>query len=95
MTGRVLVGELGPDEFVLMGFDTKFQFRPRLGSGYSSAEFISVEEGTFENGEWKKIRNWNGDEVYHSTLTPEGVILKIKLQGLKADQFDTKPNFER
>jgi hypothetical protein len=95
MTGRVLIGELGPDEFVLIGFDTKFQFRPRLGSGFSSAEFISVEEGTYENGEWKKIRNWNGDEVYHSTLNPEGVILKIKLQGLKANQFDTKPNFER
>jgi hypothetical protein len=27
MTGRVLAGELGPDEFVLIGFDTKFQFR--------------------------------------------------------------------
>ncbi|GAA4469569.1 GH35 family beta-galactosidase GalD [Nibrella saemangeumensis] len=95
MTGRVLVGETGPDEFVLIGFDTKFQFRPRLGSGFSSAEFISVEEGTFENGTWKKIRNWNGDEVYHSTLTPEGVILKVKLRGLQSDKLDTKPNFER
>ncbi|GAA4410059.1 GH35 family beta-galactosidase GalD [Nibrella viscosa] len=95
MTGRVLVGETGPDEFILIGFDTKFQFRPKLGSGFSSAEFISVEEGTFENGTWKKIRNWNGDEVYHSTLTPEGVILKVKLRGLQSDKLDTKPNFER
>lgn len=95
MTGRVLVGELAPDEFILLGFDTRFQFRPRLGSGFSTAELISVEEGTFENGIWKKIRNWNGDEVYHSTLTPEGVILKIKLKGLQSDKFDTKPNFER
>jgi hypothetical protein len=54
-----------------------------------------VEEGTFENGEWQKIRNWNGDEVYHSTLTPEGVILKIKLSGLKSDEMDITPNFER
>jgi hypothetical protein len=95
MTGRVLVGELAPDEFMLIGFDTKFQFRPKLGSGFSTAEFISVEEGTYENGVWKKIRNWNGDEVYHSTLTPEGVILKIKLKGLQSDKFDTRPNFER
>jgi hypothetical protein len=95
MTGRVLVGELGPDEFVLIGFDTRFQFRPKQGSGYATSEFISVEEGTFENGEWQKIRNWNGDEVYHSTLTPEGVILKIKLSGLKSDEMDITPNFER
>jgi hypothetical protein len=95
MTGRVLVGELAPDEFMLIGFDTKFQFRPKLGSGFSTAEFISVEEGTYENEVWKKIRNWNGDEVYHSTLTPEGVILKIKLKGLQSDKFDTRPNFER
>ncbi|MDQ3290369.1 MAG: DUF5597 domain-containing protein, partial [Bacteroidota bacterium] len=95
MTGRVLVGELNPDEFILMGFDTKFQFRPKLGSGFSTAEFISVEEGTYVDGVWQKIRNWNGDEVYHSTLTPEGVILKIKLKGLQSDKFDTKPNFER
>ncbi len=95
MTGRVLVGELGPDEFILLGFDTKFQFRPKLGSGFSTAEFISVEEGTYKNGVWQKTHNWNGDEVYHSTLTPEGVILKIKLKGLQSDKFDTKPNFER
>ncbi len=95
MTGRVLVVELGADEFLLIGFDTKFQFRPKLGSGFSTAELISVEEGTYQDGSWKKIRSWNGDEVYHSTLTPEGVILKIKLKGLQSDQVDTKPNFER
>ncbi|QMU30881.1 DUF5597 domain-containing protein [Adhaeribacter radiodurans] len=95
MTGRVLIGELNPNEFILMGFDTKFQFRPKLGSGFSTAEFIAVEEGTYVDSVWQKIRNWNGDEVYHSTLTPEGVILKVKLKGLQSDKFDTKPNFER
>ncbi|MCF0070149.1 DUF5597 domain-containing protein [Dyadobacter sp. CY261] len=94
-TGRVLVGETAPDEFYLMGFDAKFQFRPRLGSGFSASELIYVEEGTFEQGVWKRRRIWNGDEVYHSTLTPDGVILKVKLRGLQSDQYNTKPNFEQ
>jgi beta-galactosidase GanA len=80
LTGRVLVGQLGPDEYLLAGFDARFQFRPRYGSGYATAEFISVEEGYYANGEWVRKRTWNGDEVYHSTLTPEGVILRIKLR---------------
>lgn len=94
LTGRILVGETAADEFYLIGFDTKFQFRPKRGSRFSTAEFIFVEEGTFENGIWKQIRIWNGDEVYHSTLTPEGVILKIKLRGLQSEKsMDTTPNF--
>lgn len=80
LTGRVLVGQLGPDEYLLAGFDARFQFRPRYGTGYAAAEFISVEEGYYAKGEWVRKRIWNGDEVYHSTLTPEGVILKIKLR---------------
>nr|WP_295931750.1 DUF5597 domain-containing protein [uncultured Dyadobacter sp.] len=95
LTGRVLVAETAPDEFYLMGFDTKFQFRPRLGSVFSASELIAVEEGTFENGQWKRRRIWNGDEVYHSTLTPDGVILKVRLRGLQSDQYNTKPNFEQ
>ena len=95
LTGRVLIAEAAPDEFYLIGFDAKFQFRPKLGSGFSSAEFIYVQEGTFVNGEWKQTRIWNGDEVYHSTLTPDGVILKVKLRGLQSDQMNITPNFEK
>ena len=93
LTGRMLIAETAPDEFYLMGFDTKFQFRPKLGSGFSTAEFITMEEGTFKDGKWQQTRIWNGDEVYHSTLTPDGVILKIKLRGLQSDKMDVTPNF--
>ncbi|CAG4990083.1 hypothetical protein DYBT9275_00448 [Dyadobacter sp. CECT 9275] len=95
LTGRVLIAEIAPDEFYLIGFDAKFQFRPKLGSGFSSAEFIYMQEGTFVEGEWKQTRIWNGDEVYHSTLTPDGVILKVKLRGLQSDQMNITPNFEK
>jgi hypothetical protein len=50
---RVLVGELGPDEFLIMGFNASVDFRPTVGSGFTAAQFLQVEEGVYENGVWK------------------------------------------
>jgi hypothetical protein len=95
LTGRALIGQLGPDEFLVMGFDTRFQFRPRYGSGYSSAEYLVIEEGYYDQGKWVRKRIWNGDEAYHSTLTPEGEILRIRLRKTKkANTGPVKANFE-
>lgn len=94
-SGRALVAQLAANEFLLMGFDAKFQFRPTYGSGAQSAELILVEEGYYDKGNWVRKRLWNGDEVYHSTLVPEGVILKIKLRPAgKAFSGEMKANFE-
>ena len=90
-----MIGQLAEDEFLIIGFDTKFQFKPKYGSGFSTAEFIIVEEGYYEKGKWIQTRIWNGDEVWHSTLTPEGVILKIKLRKTKKNAGAAlKANFE-
>lgn len=95
LTGRALIGQLAEDEFLIIGFDTKFQFKPAYGSGYGAAEFVVVEEGFYKDGQWIQTRIWNGDEVWHSTLTPEGVILKIKLRKTKkAAGGPSKANFE-
>jgi hypothetical protein len=83
LTGRALVGQLGEDEFLILGFDTRFQFRPKRSSGYPTAEIISIEEGSYTDGKWIRKRIWNGDEAYWSTLTQEGNILKIRLQKIK------------
>ena len=50
---RVLVGELGPDEFLIMGFNAAVDIRPTVGSGFTAAQFLQVEEGVYENGVWK------------------------------------------
>ena len=85
MTGRALIGQLGENEFLIIGFDTRFQFRPQYGSGYAAAEYLMIEEGYYdEKGQWVRKRIWNGDEAYHSTLTPEGNILRIRLRKVKA-----------
>lgn len=95
LSGRALIGQLAEDEFLIIGFDAKFQFKPRYGSGYGSAELILVEEGYYKDGQWIQTRIWNGDEVWHSTLTPEGVILKIKLRKTKKPAGSAlKANFE-
>ena len=94
-TGRALIGQLGDDEFLITGFDARFQFRPRYGSGYSSSEYLLIEEGYYEKGQWIRKRIWNGDEAYHSTLTPDGTILRIKLRKTKkTNTGPVKANFE-
>jgi hypothetical protein len=96
-SGRALVGQLGANDFLLIGFDAKFRFRPSYGSGYSNAELITVEEGYFdEQNQWVRQRFWNGDEVYHSTLRPQGTILRIHLRPVKSsDNTKVRANFEQ
>ncbi|SIN68995.1 DUF5597 domain-containing protein [Chitinophaga niabensis] len=95
-SGRALVAQLADNEFLLIGFDAKFQFRPTYGSGAQSAEIVAVEEGYYDEGKWVRKRFWNGDEVYHSTLLQEGVILKIKLRPAgKTFSGQMKANFEQ
>jgi len=60
-SGRALVGQLGPDEFLIMGFDAELVFRPAWGSHYTDAQFVEVEEGVYENGVWKRTEIRNGD----------------------------------
>lgn len=95
-TGRILVGQLGEDEFLLIGFDTKFTFRSSFASGYHDAEFVLAEQGHYEGDQWVRERIWNGDELYHSTLPAEGAILKIKLRRVKTQsKGPEKANFEQ
>lgn len=80
MTGRALIAELAPDEFVLVGFDAHVQFRPVRGSKEQSAQFVKVEEGTYAGDEWKAERLLNGDETFVSARLPaQGAILRVKL----------------
>jgi len=80
-TGRVLVGQSGPDEFYVMGFETRINFRPRRADPKKSVQFARVEEGTFEAGEWKPTRLWNGDQIFFGLRLPKaGKVLRVELQ---------------
>ena len=80
ISGRVLVGQLAPTEFVIAGFDAAVSFRARFGSAQPRADFVSVEEGFYEGSEWKSLRQLSGDEIYFGIRIPAaGTIVKVKL----------------
>jgi hypothetical protein len=82
-SARVLVGELGPDEFLIMGFNAAVDIRPTVGSGFTAAQFLQVEEGVYENGVWKTTnpgRTYQGDHSPPSVSLPaQGAIFRVKL----------------
>ena len=82
-SARVLVGELGPDEFLVLGFDAAVDFRPTMGTGFTAAQFLQVEQGIYENGAWKTTdrgRTYQGSFTPPSiTLPAQGAIYRVKL----------------
>jgi hypothetical protein len=80
-TGRAMVAQLKPDEFLICGFDSLVQFLPRRGSDLRKAQFLSAEEGVFVDGKWQTKRLLNGDETFFGIFFPaEGKWVKVKLQ---------------
>jgi hypothetical protein len=60
--GAALVARLGPDEFLITGVDASLNFHLPGKLPWVRSEIISAEQGVYENGVWKPIRLWNGDE---------------------------------
>jgi hypothetical protein len=78
-SGRVMVGQLGPDEFLIMGFDADLDFRPAWGSSFTGAQFVQVEEGVYDNGVWKRTEIRNGDFSTRGISLPgKGAMVRAK-----------------
>ena len=60
-TGRVLIAQLEPDQFLVAGYFCRVDFQP-TGSD-RPREYLRVEEGGYENGAFKRFRIWNGDQT--------------------------------
>ena len=61
--GKAMVVQLGENEFLLIGTLCHFTFKP-LGANTGKAwQYLKVEEGQYENGTFKLLRNRNGDET--------------------------------
>jgi Domain of unknown function (DUF5597) len=79
--GRILVGQLAPDQFLLAGMNANVIFAPRLGAAQSRAMLIAVEEGHFVDGSWHTDRLLNGDETaFGVTVPPHGKTLKVTVR---------------
>ena len=62
--GKAMVIKLGEGDFLVMGTDCRFTFRP-LGKDQGKAwHYLRVEEGCYdEKGEWEMTRVLNGDQT--------------------------------
>ena len=61
--GTAVVAQLGPNEFLVTGSDASVIFHLTGQLPWMHSEFLSVEEGRYENGAWKSSRLLNGDET--------------------------------
>ena len=79
-SGRVLVGQLGPDEFLIAGFDAALDFKPTTGSEFTGAQGLLIEEGVYEDGVWKPTNQRNGNITDGGLgFRSQGALIKIKL----------------
>jgi len=61
--GAALIAQLGPDEFLVTGVDASVVFHLPGKSPWIRSQILTAEQGNYENGVWKPIRLWNGDET--------------------------------
>ena len=62
-SGRALVAQLGPDEFLVTGVEASVAFHVPGRLPGLRMQILSAEEGTYENGTWHPLRLWNGDQT--------------------------------
>lgn len=78
--GAAIVAQLGPDEFLVTGVDASVTFHLPGKQPWMRSQIVTAEQGTYENGVWKSLRLWNGDETdrglcFHQT--PEAVRVRM------------------
>lgn len=61
--GVALIAQLGPNEFLVTGQDASVTFHLPGKLPWIRSEIVTAEQGTYENGVWKPLRLWNGDET--------------------------------
>jgi beta-galactosidase GanA len=78
--GGVVIAEVGPDTYEVIGHFARVNFAPAGDSGIRNWVYDKVEEGHFENGGWVFDRIWNGDQIdYGLNLTADNEILRVHL----------------
>jgi hypothetical protein len=77
-TGRILVAQLKENQFLVAGFHTRVDFRPAEAGKFR--QFLKVEEGVYENGVFKFLRIWNGDETdWGLNFGAEPLVLRVSV----------------
>ncbi|MGD0410909.1 MAG: DUF5597 domain-containing protein [Verrucomicrobiota bacterium] len=61
--GQLLVAQLGENELMCIGSSARLTFRPIGPKAGKEWHYLRVEEVSYENGKFKPLRIWNGDET--------------------------------
>jgi len=80
-TGRVLIAKLSENQFLVAGYFCRVDFQP--AGSEKPREYLRVEEGAYDNGTFKPIRIWNGDQTdwgLNFTSTPQ--VLRVTVGAL-------------
>lgn len=79
--GAALVAQLGPDEFLVTGVDASVVFHLPNEPAWIHSQIVTAEQGSYENGEWKAVRLWNGDETDRGLCFYEKpMVVRVKMQ---------------
>jgi beta-galactosidase GanA len=66
-SGRVMVAQLGPFEFLVTGFSASVTFELSNPAGATQRneqiEILRADQGQYVNGAWQTSRIWNGDQT--------------------------------
>jgi beta-galactosidase GanA len=77
-SGGVVIGQLGPDEYLIAGYHARISFAPTDKD--RRWLFARVEEGHYADGQWVFDREWNGDQTdYGLNLTSAPQVLRVRL----------------
>jgi hypothetical protein len=61
--GAALIAQLGKDEFLVTAVDASVSFHLPGRLAGMRMQILAAEEGSYQNGIWKAVRLWNGDET--------------------------------
>jgi hypothetical protein len=78
--GRVLVAQLGDNQFLVTGLHARVAFYPTGKAAGRPWQYLAVEEGQYENGTFKPQRILNGDQTdWGLIFTATPTVLRVSL----------------
>ncbi|SDR16319.1 DUF5597 domain-containing protein [Pseudoxanthomonas sp. CF125] len=78
--GAALIAETGTDEFLVTAYHARVNIVAVDPAVAARQIYDRVEEGTYENNQWKFQRVWNGDQTdYGLNFSSADQLLKVKL----------------